>query len=86
MYTVVMCLLVILAPPIVVGEWSMAFLLRQHIEYYLLRYMYMHICTCFIKSSKLGATNNYVTVPRDYICNTNKDNSTIKHANVSYSH
>ena len=34
MYTVVMCMLVIVAPPIVVGAWSMAFLLRQHVEYY----------------------------------------------------
>ena len=33
-YTVVMCMVVIVAPPIVVGAWSMAFLLRQHVEYY----------------------------------------------------
>ena len=32
-YTVVLCVLVIVAPPIVVGVWSMAFLLRQHVEY-----------------------------------------------------
>ena len=31
MYTVVMCMLVIVAPPIVVGAWSMAFLLGQHV-------------------------------------------------------
>ena len=35
MYTVVMCMLVIVAPPIVVGAWSVAFMLRQHVEYYL---------------------------------------------------
>ena len=29
MYTVVMCMLVIVALPIVMGAWSMAFLLRQ---------------------------------------------------------
>ena len=34
MYTTVMCMLEIVAPPIVVGAWSMAFLLRQHVEYY----------------------------------------------------
>ena len=27
------CMLVIVAPPIVVGAWSIAFLLRQHVEY-----------------------------------------------------
>ena len=31
---VVMCMLVIVAPPIVMGAWSMAFLLGQHVEYY----------------------------------------------------
>ena len=31
---VVMCMLVIVAPHTVVGVWSMAFLLRQHVEYY----------------------------------------------------
>ena len=31
MYTVAMCMLVIVAPPIVVGALSMAFLLRQHV-------------------------------------------------------
>ena len=31
MYTVVMCMQVIVAPPIVVGAWSMAFLLGQHL-------------------------------------------------------
>ena len=34
MYTVVMCMLAIVASPIVMGEWSMAFLLGQHIEYF----------------------------------------------------
>ena len=34
MYVVVMCMLVIVAPPIVMGVWSMAFLLGQHVEYY----------------------------------------------------
>ena len=34
MYSVVMCILVIVAPPIVVGAWSMAFLLRRHVKYY----------------------------------------------------
>ena len=34
MYTVVMCMLLIVAPPIVVNAWSKAFLLRQHVEYY----------------------------------------------------
>ena len=29
-----MCMLVIVAPPIVMGAWSMAFLLEQHVEYY----------------------------------------------------
>ena len=29
-----MCMLVIVAPPIVMGAWSMAFLLGQHVEYY----------------------------------------------------
>ena len=33
-YVVVMCMLVIVAPPIVMGAWSMAFLLGQHVEYY----------------------------------------------------
>ena len=28
------CMLVIVAPPIVMGVWSMAFLLGQHVEYY----------------------------------------------------
>ena len=32
MYSVVMCMVAIVAPTIVVGEW--AFLLRQHVEYY----------------------------------------------------
>ena len=32
--TLVMCMLVIVAPPIVMGAWSMAFLLGQH-DYYL---------------------------------------------------
>ena len=36
MYMVVMCMLVMVAPPIVVGAWSMAFLLRQHVECYVL--------------------------------------------------
>ena len=32
MHTVVMCMLVIVAPPIaIIGAWSMAFLLRQHV-------------------------------------------------------
>ena len=31
---VVMCMLVIVAPPIVMGAWSMAFLLGQCVEYY----------------------------------------------------
>ena len=31
MYTVIMCMLVIMVPPIMVGVWSM---LRQHVEYY----------------------------------------------------
>ena len=31
MYTAVMCMVVIVALPIVVGEWSMVFLLRQHV-------------------------------------------------------
>ena len=30
----VMCILLIVAPPIVMGAWSMAFLLGQHVEYY----------------------------------------------------
>ena len=30
----VMCMLVIVALPIVMGAWSMAFLLGQHVEYY----------------------------------------------------
>ena len=38
-YTVVMCVLVIVAPPIVMGVWSMAFLLRQHVEYYYKLYL-----------------------------------------------
>ena len=50
-----MCMLVIVAPPIVMGAWSMAFLLGQHVEYYFLCfyqytghynvyvYMYMYI-------------------------------------------
>ena len=29
-----MCMLVIVAPPTVVGAWSMVFLLRLHVEYY----------------------------------------------------
>ena len=29
-------MLVVVAPPIVVGAWSMAFLLRQHVECYVL--------------------------------------------------
>ena len=29
----VMCMLVIVAPPIVMGSWSMAFLLGEHVEY-----------------------------------------------------
>ena len=33
MYTVVMCMLVIVALPIVVGVCSMALLPRQHVEY-----------------------------------------------------
>ena len=35
MYTVVMCMLVIAASPIVVGTWSIAYmyLLRQHVEH-----------------------------------------------------
>ena len=35
-YVVVMCMVVIVAPSIVVDAWSMAFLLGQHVEYYLL--------------------------------------------------
>ena len=38
MYVVVMCVLVIVAPPIVVGAWSMAFLLGQHVELLLVWY------------------------------------------------
>ena len=34
MYTVVMCMVVIVASSIVVGAWSVASLLRQHDEYY----------------------------------------------------
>ena len=30
----VMCMLVIVAPPIVMDAWSMAFLLGRHVEYY----------------------------------------------------
>ena len=33
-YVVVMCMLVIVAPLIVMGAWSMAFLLGQHVKYY----------------------------------------------------
>ena len=33
-YVVVMCMLVIVTLPIVMGAWSMAFLLGQHVEYY----------------------------------------------------
>ena len=40
MYAVVMYMLVIVAPPIVVGARSMAFLLRQHVEYLL-----VHTCS-----------------------------------------
>ena len=29
-----MCILVIVAPPIVMGAWSMAFLLGRHVKYY----------------------------------------------------
>ena len=46
MYVVVMCMLVIVAPPIVMGAWSMAFLLGQHVGYYYhmrLIYMYMYM-------------------------------------------
>ena len=38
----VMCMLVIVAPPIVMGAWSMAFLLGQHVEYYLIMMCHMH--------------------------------------------
>ena len=31
---VVMCMVVIAALPIVVGAWPMAYLLRQHVDYY----------------------------------------------------
>ena len=34
MYTLVMWYMVIVAPPIVVSEWSTTSLLRQHVEYY----------------------------------------------------
>ena len=33
-YAVVMCMVVVVALPIVVGVWSMVFQLRQHVEYY----------------------------------------------------
>ena len=36
----------IVAPPIVMGAWSMAFLLGQHVEYYL-------IMMCHMRSSGL---------------------------------
>ena len=47
-YIVVMCMLVIVAPPIVMGSWSMAFLLGQHVEYYWISciYIYIYTCTC----------------------------------------
>ena len=32
----VMCMLVIVAPPIVIVVWSVAFLLGQHVEYYVI--------------------------------------------------
>ena len=50
---VVMCMLVIVAPPIVMGVWSMAFLLEQHVEYYLFKPTSLHahatyILLCFV--------------------------------------
>ena len=39
-YVVVICMLVIVASPIVMGAWSIAFLLGQHVEYYYYCSMY----------------------------------------------
>ena len=38
MYSMVMCMLVIVVLPIVVGAWSMPFLLRQRVEYNIMDY------------------------------------------------
>ena len=48
----VMCMLVIVAPPILMGVWSMAFLLGQHVEYY---------CMCInpsLHNSSKGVTHD----------------------------
>ena len=46
-----MCIVVIVAPPIVVGVWSMAFLLSQHVKLVLLTHSTTQTDTCqFMKT------------------------------------
>ena len=39
-----MSMLVIVAPPIALSAWSMAFLLGQHVEYYVYWSYDVHVC------------------------------------------
>ena len=56
MHLVVVCMPVIVAPPIVVGEWKWHFcynIIRRHAEYYLLWYVHTNLnrtCIDLLKS------------------------------------
>ena len=62
-YAVVMCMLVIVALPILMGTWSTAFLLGQHVEYYyyLLPFRYCFVMRLAFPASGCLAANNTLT-------------------------